>query len=695
MSGPWWGLGASPGARSAAPAPGPAPSDWPVLTSATRDAVYEGLLNRISSYTSEWTHRNPMDAGIALAHLFSEEMEPVLQRLNQLPQNSFIEFLKIGGIQPFPPTSAMALLQFTVSDSAPQSVLVPQGFQSGAASATGGTMVIFETNNDLYAAPGKIQEMYTFEGGLYRSIPTGGNVAPFQPFGGHPRPGVAFFIGLSVAGTEIVGPQISLGFQVQGLLGRPPVATGGVVQLPAPLAPLLRWDVLDGAQYQQAEIVNDETNGLVQSGVVTLRLPVEWNPGIPAGAPDTAPLLWLRLQILYGAYPIVPVLTDVQLNVVRATAQQTISNEVLTPVTGTNASVMTLSQTPVLPHSLILQVDSSNNISTTSFTTTPASTTTGTAPVGISTTSIWEEVDDLADFGPTDEVYTVDSATGEVTFGDGLHGMAIPPGFRNVVALEYQIGGGAGGAVAAGAISNMITSVPFLTGVTNPWPATGGTDTESQSQALVRGPKEIRARGRAVAPADYEILALHASGALVARAHAVPGFHPAFAGIPIPGVVCVFVIPIARGSSGPPIPDEDTLRAVSSYLSGELAPLGVEVVAAAPAYRNVRVEVSVVVESSVSRGDTVNAVLNLINTYLDPVRGGNDGQGWPFGGTLSNVALVRKLLTEVNGVSAVPSLRFVVDGVRGASCADFPIAANSLVWPQEHQVLALGPGEEP
>jgi predicted phage baseplate assembly protein len=690
MTAVWWSKAASPEVRNAAASPGPAPSDWPILTDATRDAVYQTLLKRASSYTSEWTNRGAGDAGIAVAHLFSEEMEPVVQRLNQLPQNSFIEFLKIGGIQPFPPTSAMALLQFKVADAATQSVPIPQGFQVGASPAGGGNMVIFETNSDLYAAPGKIQEMYAFAHGLYDPIPPAAN-ASFQPFGANPRPGLAFLIGLSAAPRVIVGPQISLGFQVQGLVGQPPVASGGVVPLPAPLTPLLRWDVLDGAQYQQAEIVTDETNGLAQSGVITLRLPVEWNPGIPSGAPDTAPLLWLRLQIVYGSYPVAPVLTDVQLNVVRATADQTIYNEVLTPLTGTNASVMTLSQTPVLANSLILQVEDSTNITLNSSPTTASS---SPATSSISTTSIWNEVDDLTDFGPTSQVYTLDPASGEVTFGDGIHGMAVPVGFRNVVALTYKVGGGAGGAVPAGAITTMLSSVPFVTGVTNPWPATGGIDAESQSQALNRGPQEIRARGRAVASADYEVLALHATGALVARAHAVPGFHPAFAGTPIPGVVCVFVIPIER-DSGPPIPDQDTLRAVSTYLSEGLAPAGVEIVAAAPVYHSVRVEVSVVIDASVSRGDTVNAVLALLNSYLDPVTGGDDGRGWPFGGTLSNISLVRKLVTEVNGVSAVPSLRFVVDGVRGAACADFPISANSLVWPQTHQVLALAPGEEP
>jgi hypothetical protein len=696
MSSAWWTLAASDEIRDAGGSSGAAPANWPVLVNPSRSAVYQAVLNRISSYTPEWTNRGAGDAGIALAHLFSEEMEPVLQRLNQLPENSFIEFLATSGIQPFQPTSANALLQFTVSSASTASVYVPEGFQLGASPAGGGDMVIFETGADLYAAPGSIEEMYVFERGFYRPIPVPADptdATAFQPFGANPQPGIAFFIGLSASTAgETIGPQISLGFQVQGVNGQPPVATGGVVPLPSPLSPLLRWDVLNGGKFQQAKIVLDETNGLVQSGVITLSLPDEWAPGIPAGAPDTAPLYWLRLEILYGNYLVPPVLTNVQLNIVRAAALQSIYDEVPTPVTGTNASVMTLSQTPVLPGSLILQVDDSTDISQS-----PAlvSSVSNAASVStISTTAIWTEVEDLADYGPTAQVYTLDSASGEITFGDGKNGMAVPPGFRNVVALKYQVGRGAAGAVAAGAITTMLSSVPFLESVSNPWPASGGTDAESQNQTLARGPQEIRARGRAVAAADYAVLALHASGALVARAYAVPGLHPAFAGTPIPGVVGIFVIPVERGT-GAPIPDQDTLRAVSSYLSSNLAPAGVEIVAAAPVYHSVKICASVVVDDSVSRGDTVNAVTTLLNSYMDPVTGGDDGAGWPFGGALSNVAFVRKVLTEVSGVSAVPSLRFVVDGVSAGTCADASIPQNSLVWPSQHQILALGPGDEP
>ena len=691
MNGPWWGKESSEQETENAMPPDAFATVEPQLVVATRDEVYEEVSGRIASFTPEWTNRRPGDAGIALAKLFSEEMEPVLQRTNQLPEKSFVEFLRTAGLQPSPPSPAEALLQFTVSDSATQSVYVAQGFQVSAPPATSGDPVIFETNADLYAAPGKIQELYALEKGFYRSIdPTTDNV-PFQPFGRNPRPGAAFFIGIAANPGVVIGPQVSLGIQVQGPAGQPPpVSTGGIAPLPLPLAPLLRWDVLDGFTFTQLEVLSDETSGLLQSGVVTLVLPDEWNPGIPQGSPDTVPLFWLRLEISAGAYPQAPVLLAVQLNMVGATAVQTFYNEVLTPVANTNGSVMSLSNTPVLPGSLFLSVDDTADIS---FAPTQPATASANADGTPLLGQIWEEVGDLSQFGPEDEVYILDSTTGEVTFGDGTHGKAAPPGYRNIVAISYEVGGGAAGAVAAGAISGPVISLPFIDSVTNPLAATGGMDAETQGQVIERGPSEIRARGRAVAAADYEVLALRATGAQVARAHAVPGFHPAFPGNPIAGVVCVFVVPVERGI-GPPTPDDDTLRNVSDYLSSTLAPAGVEVVTAGPVFHRVRVQVSVVIEAGVSRGEVVNDVLAQLDAYLDPVDGGDDGQGWPFGGTLFYASFVHRLLENIPQVTAIPRLNFVVDGIRGAACADFPIPTNSLVWPATHEVIALAPGDQ-
>src|SRR6185436_7073627 len=123
--------------------------------------------------------------------------------------------------------------------------------------------------------------------------------------------------------------------------------------------------------------------------------------------------------------------------------------------------------------------------------------------------------------------------------------------FRNVRAVRYRVGGGRAGAVGAEAVNTLLSSMPFVTKVNNPWPASGGVDRETVQQAMRRGPEEIRARSRAVTIADYALLARQAQGANIARAHAVAGLHPAFPGRAIPGVVGVFVVPEDR-NEGPP-----------------------------------------------------------------------------------------------------------------------------------------------
>ena len=189
---------------------------------------------------------------------------------------------------------------------------------------------------------------------------------------------------------------------------------------------------------------------------------------------------------------------------------------------------MQLSQTPIVPGSIELDVDAD-----------PGGDVFGTAP-GLTTQ--WTEVGSLGGYGPEAQVFTVDYATGVVTFGDGVHGARVPAGFRNVRAAQYRAGGGAAGAVAAGAVNAPLTSVGFVTAVSNPYPASGGTDTETDSRAILRGAQELRAGDRAVTPADYGVLAVNAPGALVARAQGVAGLHPGYPGVPIPGVVGVLCV---------------------------------------------------------------------------------------------------------------------------------------------------------
>jgi predicted phage baseplate assembly protein len=444
-----------------------------------------------------------------------------------------------------------------------------------------------------------------------------------------------------------------------------PIALGGVAPPPAPPRPLLRWEVLDGGTFVPAEVTLDETEGLAHSGVIELGVPRQWRKGRPVGLGTGEPRRWIRLELLFGRFERPPQIAALLLNAVPVSAGRTFRNEVLLPVPNTDGRRMRLSQRPVLPGSLILSIDSGDA---------------NAAP------AIWREVGDLEDHGPDDKVYVLDPAAGEVSFGDGMHGAEVPVGFRNVVALRYRVGGGAAGAVGAGAIGVVVSSAPFVTAVTNPLPASGGTDGELLSAALARGPEEIRSRGRAVTVADYALLARRAPGALVARAHAVSGLHPSFPGRRIPGVVGVLVVPPDQGDGDPPTPDEGTLRAVATYLTEQVAPAGVEVVAASPLYRAVRAEAEVVIGPAFDTGAVVTAILKRLDGYLHPITGGDDGQGWPFGGAIIYATLIRQIL-DIPGVQAVPILNLLVDELRGAPCADRPIPPNTLLWPGGHSVV--------
>ncbi|WHM41036.1 putative baseplate assembly protein [Streptomyces sp. BPTC-684] len=673
----WWERDARTEGRIVA---GPGPSGvQPELTEATREAVRSDVRGRIPGYTPDWTDPDRQDAGVALVRLFGTQVEPVLTRVNRLPEKILAEQLATAGVRRRPAGAAAVLLEFTVNPPDGASVLVPAGFQSAASGPAG--QVVYETDQDLYATPAVLGALAVQENGTPETLPLGpsGPSRPFAPFGRDPQPGNGLWIGL--AGTAAPYPRLSLGFVV---VAAPPTpaGSGGLAPLPLPPAPLLRWDVLDGTRFVPAELMRDGTGGFRASGTVELRVPRSWEPGSPPGSRPGPPLRWLRLQIAHGAFTgSAPVLSGVRLNMVAATAARTIRDEPLQPVqdpAATGRRRLTLSQVPILARSVVIEVDDD-----------PGGDVFGTTA---GTSSRWREVESLAAYGADDRVFTVDHESGEVTFGDGVHGAAVPPGFRNVRAVRYRVGGGSAGAVRAGAVNSVVTALPFVTGVNNPFPASGGTDPEPDAEAVRRGVGELRARGRAVAPADYGLLAARAPGASVARAQGVPGLHPEFPGVPIPGVVAVLVVPAAQPGDDPdepPVPTAATLRAVADFLTREVAPAGVTVVAAPVPYQRIAVEAWVTLDPDLDRAGVLARAGDAVRTYLDPLRGGESGAGWPFGGALRHTALIRRLLA-VDGVLAVTQLSLVVDGLRQPPCTDHAIAPHTLVWPERPLLIPVG-----
>ncbi len=141
--------------------------------------------------------------------------------------------------------------------------------------------------------------------------------------------------------------------------------------------------------------------------------------------------------------------------------------------------------------------------------------------------------------------------------------------------------------------------------------------------------------------------------------------------------------------AGPPTPDEQALRAVGNLLTTNVAPAGVEVVAAAPKYRFVRAEVGFVGQRGSDLGGIMRRLSDELSSYLHPLHGADDGEGWPFGQTLIFSSLQQRLLTRVPDVLAIPRLRLIVDGVPQRQCSDVSLKEIELFWPLDHQVLPM------
>ena len=497
------------------------------------------------------------------------------------------------------------------------------------------------------------------------TIPTFDAPGKVLPFGLDPAPGVALYLGIDapVAPT----PQLAIGIYLAAIDGAPPpVSAGGLAPAPGIDLPRLAWELFDGKSFAAAEVIRDETRSFTQSGVVELDVPPGMQRGVQPGTDLAKPMFWVRCRLLAGEWPAPPAIGAIAINVVPAHSGRTVRDEIVeTPLTVDPAQrrVLTLAQSPVLEGTLSVQIDE-----------------------GGAELESWEPVDDLSRVGADERKFRFDPVTGTLTFGDGRNGRLLPDGFRHVHAT-YRVAIEAG-VVSAKAISTLIGAAPFLSSVANPEPASGGSAVETLDSALRRGPREIRARNRAVAAADYEVLALRAPGADIRRARAVGGLHPRFPGAAIPGVVGVFVVGNARDDGQPPLPTDATLHAVSDYLA-TWAPRGAEVTAVAPVFHPVRVEASFELDRQADVTETIHAVSQFLDRYFDPVIGAG-GEGWPFGGTIEYSALIGALLRTMAGaVTAVPRLVLVVDGVRSQHCADVAIPAHDLLWPAPHELIAL------
>ncbi|HEY9616002.1 MAG TPA: putative baseplate assembly protein [Microcoleaceae cyanobacterium] len=660
-----------------------------------KDLVDECIL-RIPRYCPEWTNYNPSDPGMTLVELFAWLTDQMLLRFNQVPRRNFVVFLEMLGVRLQAAAPARTELTFYLSAELPHIYQIAAGTEVATLRTETEEAIVFSTDHPLTVGKPRITQFLTAERAepqpqLLRDRLTnlwtqqsdgsweGRDQLVFEEL---PQPGNCFYL--------VLDPESPIEGNVLALKLRGEAATSTGIN---PDHPPRRWEAWNGQEWQPILLQerDDSTRGFsfddigqpalnpIQEADVVLHLPLQF----PSTYFATYQGRWLRCVYTppegqQSGYLRSPRLMGFGVRAIGGTVTASqctlIRDELVGTSDGNPGQTFQLQSGSILPrqpgeHLLVI----------------PAN--------GLP--EVWQEVTDFADSGSNDRHYTLDSLTGELQFGplirepaqlreqvqfrartqmDGESALqvrdqalalqtlerqygAVPPRGAVLKMVAYRTGGGRKGNVQRATLQIPKTAVPYVDRVTNHIAAYSGADAESLEDAVIRVPRLLRTRDRAVTPEDFETLTLQGGAGAVARTCCLPQS----ASHPTPGVVNLLVVPqtntdgVQRGEGihpdqlklTPPLKEQ-----VLAYLD-ERRLLGVNVQLHPPNYVGVAVQAEVGLEAEYNHPQAQQVILRSLQValyrFLNPLTGGHQGTGWGFGCPVYTSDIV-KLLQQTVGV---------------------------------------------
>ncbi len=201
--------------------------------------------------------------------------------------------------------------------------------------------------------------------------------------------------------------------------------------------------------------------------------------------------------------------------------------------------------------------------------------------------------------------------------------------------------------------------------------------------AVLAARKDMKTVARAVTADDFRTLALQTPDAAVARAIALPRYHPRLHQI-VPGIVTVIVVPDPAQTD--PLAPRFT-DAVLQHINPHRM-LTTRLFVTLPQYITVRIKARVVIKPEVLPLPLQKKVTQRLDAFLHPLSGGNHKKGWPFGRPLYR----SEILTVIDGV---PGVDYVETGSlqmkKGPGqwlTGDIPIPPHALVESGPHIITA-------
>lgn len=629
-----------------------------VLDDLTWDGLVEATRRRIPAASGgAWTLHAPVDPGITLIELYAWLLEQRVFWLDQVPDALVRGLLQLLGASVAPARSAATVLTF--DQPAPW---IAAGGDVVRADRRGdpirftsdGPVTVLPVAGVGLVAQGRDRSHDLAAGRAVRILPADGGAAeahlllwmPSGPPGPRPDP-LALFVELRAQ------PGIREGWS--------PLAPDGV---PPPAS--LTWWYRDAADriVPWPGVVDDGTAGLRRSGVVRLEVPPDWSaePGSTSGGLSA---FAIRVRTERATFTAPPRLARLIPNAIVARHRRAIEQVAEVrwlPLPG-NAFELPNTRAGAPPIAETVELTLAE----------------------VAGPGTWTPVPELAFAGPGDRVFAVDRDAGVLRFGDGQTGRIprLAPGLN--LTVRYEAGGGAAGNLGSG-----LAWLDEASGLTlrNVVAAEGGAEPETVAEARARAGVELHRVTRAIAKADYETLAIGTPGVAIARAHAAVGYASQDPCTPAPGLVTVFVVPDAPREPAAdlyedafvaaPVPDPGALAAARARLDAARL-VAHEVCVRAPIYRRASLRVEVDADP-VDPGAVRRALAAALARFLDPLHGGGDGTGWPFGEPLRPSALLREAQRALGDGGTVRTVAIGLDGAPPTeSCRDVEIGAHALL----------------
>jgi predicted phage baseplate assembly protein len=715
------------------------------LDDRTFDDLVEECIMRIPRYCPEWTDHNLSDPGITLVELFAWLTDQMLLRFNQVPRKNYVAFLELLGIRLQPPAPARTDLTFYLSSDLPETYTIPEGIEVSTVRTEITEAITFSTDSPLVIAKPRLQHVLTalsveeIPQSLRERVTNNWNRqsdafwegSEQSIFEEEPQPGNCFYLVIN-SDDPLDGNVLEITFQ-----GASATPTGI-----NPNQPPRVWEAWDGEKWQPVLLkeVDDKTQGFSfyemaqqgnnpeQGAEVRLHLPPNW----PVTNFISYRGRWIRCVLTPlgtndSGYNRPPRIAGLGVRAVggtvRASQSNLIEDERLGLSDGKPGQTFQLQQPPILErreNEYIIVIP----------------------PGGLP--QKWQEVRDFADSSSESFHYIIDSISGTVQFGplirepsqlksqtevrsriqqprpedtfvqvsdidrntqEHQYG-AIPARGAEIRMVSYRTGGGRQGNVQVHSLQFLKSAVPYVASVINHKGAINGADAESLEQAVIKAPRILRSRDRAVTVEDFEVLAQQAGQGAIARVRCLPADANRQA-----GTVSLLIVPnfntdaITQGQGlSPdkfdlsPALQEQILR----YLD-ERRLLGVQVQLQQPEYIGVSVQTEIGLEPAydnpLAREEILRAIRISLYKFLNPLTGGIEGKGWAFGRPLYESDIVA-LLQQSRGVRYLgpvllfpirkqgdtwrrqPSPERVIDpGVQGLICswADNNLRSNHIV----------------